>query len=352
MAMAKMLKKISRLPFAPIVAGMYALAFAILVMAAPAWILEAIVGQSGVDQVVSAAAPPLGMKARALLALLGAGGVAAFFFVTLKPVEMLMSRPKKAKAATPVTKIVEPSAPDPVVEDEDAFGGRRRRPLLAREELGAPFMSDEALDDAPILPPLADEVEMADDTLDLDQALELDMSQAIVEHAHSPLMVKKSNLTLEPPVEVPDAFDLVEPFEPAHSEVPAAPTIDTPKPFGIPLAADEDVVEPAPEWTQPIVPEMRIPVAPPQVEVRDTGSLQDLVGQLEQGIDRRAAAISATQAAVDSIAAVEALEKAQASNGDTPSNGATPGLGQAQAEVDTALRRALETLDRLAAGAR
>lgn len=69
-----MLKQLQRLPFAPVVALMFAAVAVILVLAMPVWMLEQQVVRLGLSDILPAAAPPLGEKARLLSALL-AGGV-------------------------------------------------------------------------------------------------------------------------------------------------------------------------------------------------------------------------------------------------------------------------------------
>lgn len=80
-----MLKQIQRLPFAPVVALMFAAVAAVLVLATPVWLLEHAVVQLGLPEIISQAAPPLGTKARLLLVMLAAGGAGMLAFVASLP---------------------------------------------------------------------------------------------------------------------------------------------------------------------------------------------------------------------------------------------------------------------------
>lgn len=93
-----MLKQLQRLPFAPVVALMFAAVAALLVLATPVWLLEHAVLGVGLPEVLPAAAPPLGSKARFLLILLAAGGAAAVAFVAALPFRN--TKPRKPQAVT------------------------------------------------------------------------------------------------------------------------------------------------------------------------------------------------------------------------------------------------------------
>ena len=93
-----MLKQIQRLPFAPVVALMFAAVAAVLVLATPVWLLEHAVVQIGLPEIVSQAAPPLGTKARFLLVLLAAGGAGCAAFIASFPFRD--TKPRKAQVVT------------------------------------------------------------------------------------------------------------------------------------------------------------------------------------------------------------------------------------------------------------
>jgi hypothetical protein len=333
--MAIVLKRASRLPFAPIVAGLFALAAAVLVMATPGWLLETLVEKTGIASIVSAAAPPLGMKARALLAVLAALGTGLVLWLALVPVARLLDRKRKPVAAIKPAQSFEPVAD--VTAGESL--GRVRRPIFADRDLGAPFMSEEALSDAPILAPTPT------DAFDPDElVLDMNFVQAAAEPAP---------LVLDPPAHAVDDHQLVEPFESVIADQPMPQAVAFDMGTVEPLAEEAAAPFPVADYHAPQAPEFAapdysavassIPVLPPQ-DAHAGESITELVERLERGLERRAAAIAAARAAADAAIAVQAVEAA-------PSNATHP-LASAQKEVDSALQQALNTLERLAAGGR
>lgn len=93
-----MLKQIQRLPFAPVVALMFAGVAAILVLATPVWLLEHAVISLGLPDLLPAAAPPLGRKARILLIVLGAASSGMLAFLVALPFRD--PKPRKASAVS------------------------------------------------------------------------------------------------------------------------------------------------------------------------------------------------------------------------------------------------------------
>lgn len=331
--MAIVLKRVSRLPFAPIVAGLFALAAAVLVMATPAWLLEAAVGRLGIDSVLAAAAPPLGAKARAMLAIVAALGTGAVLWLGLAPMTRLLESKRKSakfskKAEAPIAEArVLDAAPEASVSS-------RRRPIFADRELGAPFMSEEALMDAPLLQPQHD--------------TGLDADELVLDHPIIPPAAESAPFVLEAP-EGYELSETVEPFgdafrpEPFHVE---SSPVEKRFELKVPMVDDVEPVT-APVDFAAVAPS--IPVPPP-ADYRANESIDNLVTRLENGLARRAAAIAAAQAAAEAAVAVQAVHQAapQEPNADQ-SNGP---LATAQKEVDSALRQALNTLERLAAGSR
>lgn len=117
------------------VAGLVALAIAFLAFVVPGDLLAELIGATGLPSVLSAAAPPLGLTARAAIGLIGAAIGFGLVFYLLR----LLDRSMLA-AARP-----RPFAPE--VEVEEAPKPRRRdahpdapapRPLSAWRELGEP----------------------------------------------------------------------------------------------------------------------------------------------------------------------------------------------------------------------
>jgi hypothetical protein len=273
--MAIVLKRASRLPFAPIVAAVFAGVAGILVLAAPAWMLEQLVDRIGLATVLPAAAAPLGIKARALIAIVSALLAGLATWAVMVPVEKLLSRPKVRPFE------VAPLKPMSVSDTPPSMAGFNRPPIFADRELGAPFMSAEALAGAPI--ERAEEidsprVEPADDALVLDGALMQPEDQLFARTA---------------PLVIPTVAEDEESFhQDGTSEIP-----------------------------QRIV---AAPVPPPADDTQGD-TVANLMARLEHGLERRAQA------------QVQAAAKA---------------LPQAQPEIDSALRQALGTLERLAAAAR
>lgn len=129
---------LNRLPIAPTIAAMFALAAAILVMATPQWLFEAAVVSSGLPGLLPPAAPPLGLKAQIVATLVIAAIVGAATFALVTLVERLLAA-SASKARQPVA---EPESDE--ARTLDQILAERRRPIFAEADLGAPLMSDEA----------------------------------------------------------------------------------------------------------------------------------------------------------------------------------------------------------------
>lgn len=133
---------IDRLPLAPVFALMFGTAVAIVIAAMPQWRFEGMIEASGLGSVLAVAEPPLGLKARLLAVALGFALVALFIW----------------GAVTLVLRLLEGRSAATVADDNDndeldleSYGemlppvDAPRRPIFADKELGAPFMSDAAL---------------------------------------------------------------------------------------------------------------------------------------------------------------------------------------------------------------
>jgi hypothetical protein len=144
-------KKINRLPVAPIIAVLFAGAAGALVLATPKWLLGKWVAVSGLATVLSAANPPLGLKAHILIAA-GVAGVAGLVtFAGALSVGRMIARKKKRPFvdapieafSAPIEKTVEGA---PRFDASEASAplptGFSRPPIFAERELGAPFMSE------------------------------------------------------------------------------------------------------------------------------------------------------------------------------------------------------------------
>lgn len=136
--MAKGLKSLNKVPFVPVTAALFALVAGILVLATPQWLFERGVVSAGLPGLIAAAAPPLGEKARILAALVAALATGGTLWAVLTPLRSIVkprlverARGARIEAASeaPAASIFEPN----------------RRPIFAETDLGAPFMSDEAI---------------------------------------------------------------------------------------------------------------------------------------------------------------------------------------------------------------
>ena len=141
--MPRGLKSLARtldaVPFAPVVAVLFGLVAGILVAATPGWLLERGVAASGLPDLIAAAAPPLGNKARIMAVAVAAFGTAAVLWLVLMPIGKVLAPGKAESQGDHIeddsSRIEHPPHPD----------APARRPLFAESDLGAPFMSDEAI---------------------------------------------------------------------------------------------------------------------------------------------------------------------------------------------------------------
>ncbi len=146
-----MLKQLQRLPFAPVVALMFAAVAALLVLATPVWLLEHAVLSLGLPDVLPAAAPPLGTKARFLLVFLAGGGAAFMAFVAALPFRNAKPRKPQAVTVQPLRRDAE-EAPifnrpsvfaAPVLEDEPNLPSFLAQPLAQLAEEPSPAAQNE-----------------------------------------------------------------------------------------------------------------------------------------------------------------------------------------------------------------
>ncbi len=146
-----MLKQLQRLPFAPVVALMFAAVAALLVLATPVWLLEHAVLAAGLPDVLPAAAPPLGTKARFLLVFLAGGGAAVVAFVAALPFRNAKPRKPQAVTVQPLRRDAE-EAPifnrpsvfaAPVLEEEPNLPSFLAQPLAQLADEALPVAQDE-----------------------------------------------------------------------------------------------------------------------------------------------------------------------------------------------------------------
>jgi len=224
--MAKRRNFINDLPLAPVFALLFGTAIAVLIAVAPLWRLEQAVDATGLASVLSVARPPLGLKARLLAVMLAFALVAIFVWVAVTVVERLIAG-----------KTSHESVGDDAL-DLGRFGealppiDAPRRPIFADRELGAPFMSDEALagiaaphrlqalpeENAPLVVVSNDQVSAEAVLAQPSEAGEIVSSEAIgIEPSTPQLQVTPdADETLEAPLEIAE-FDIASaPDEPAQ----------------------------------------------------------------------------------------------------------------------------------------
>ena len=143
--MAKRRTIIDRLPLAPVFALMFGTAVAIVIAATPQWLFEGVIASTGLGNLLDAARPPLGLKARLLAVVLGFALVAILVWLAVTAVQRLVAR-RVPQADSGFDDELDLGAYVDSLPPVDA----RRRPIFADKELGAPFMSDEALTSVPV----------------------------------------------------------------------------------------------------------------------------------------------------------------------------------------------------------
>lgn len=132
-------RSLENVPFVPVAAALFGLVAGILVIATPGWLFERGVVASGLPGVIAAAAPPLGDKAQIMAALVAALGTT--FPLWLVPT--VVSRLVRIRRIEPPGSTIETAGEQ--VADHPHPDAPVRRPLFAESDLGAPFMSDEAI---------------------------------------------------------------------------------------------------------------------------------------------------------------------------------------------------------------
>ncbi len=286
--MTIVLKRASRLPFAPIVAALFAVAAAVLVMAAPVWILERGVNQIGLSSILPAAAPPLGLKARGLLALLALFSTGVVSWTLAIPIARLLSRPKLRRGFD-----IQPVQAEPARQAQGSEASfATRAPIFADRDLGAPFMSEEALTLSPVLAAQAEEPVQAQ--VEEEAPLTLDMSYLADD---LPFGTPKAVAPEATPADEPSPY--VAPFSPygetgsdAQDEFDGFPDLELEPEYTDAQAEDLPVLEPIP-YTEPsysvgaeaaVPAPAAIPVAPPASDCQET--IAQLIERLEKGLDQ------------------------------------------------------------------
>jgi hypothetical protein len=214
--MARRRNFLNRLPLGPVFALMFGAAVAIVIAAMPQWRFEQAVAATGLGSIVSVAVPPLGIKARLLAVMLGFALVASLVWLGATLVQRLIDGPRARADADEADDELDLAAYADTLPPVDA----PRRPIFADRELGAPFMSDEALASvaAPLVLTPPEPVEEVEAIVDTPEAA------PYVEEA-APALGTTGDTELEAPLDVAE-FDLP---PAANDEVPdpSASSIDT-----------------------------------------------------------------------------------------------------------------------------
>ena len=141
--MPKTLRSLARslenVPFVPVAAVLFGMVAVILVLATPGWLFERGVVASGLPNIIAAAAPPLGDKAQIMASIVAAIGTAGFVWLVPTILGCLVNAARTERQSTGIENDSEH------VEHPPHPNAPVRRPLFAESDLGAPFMSDEAI---------------------------------------------------------------------------------------------------------------------------------------------------------------------------------------------------------------
>lgn len=181
-------RSLEKVPFVPVTAVLFGMVAGILMLATPVWLFERNVVASGLPNIVAAAAPPLGDKAQIMAAIVAALGTACLFWL----VPTMLGRLVKANRAKREGAGMESDSEHlerPV--HPDAQG---RRPLFAESDLGAPFMSDEAI--AHARDQLVSDASIAEDPEPLEQFSDEAALDLVEQFEEPPLQSPSETLTL------------------------------------------------------------------------------------------------------------------------------------------------------------
>jgi hypothetical protein len=147
--MNRRLQTLAKVPFAPVVAAMFGVITLILIFMTPGWLFERMVVASGLPSLIAAAQPPLGETARKLSAIAGGLGVFSALWAGLALLRAFIKRNALPKARGSRIDAAAPVVTNPITK-------QKREPIFAERELGAPFMSDEAIASVAESPPVVE----------------------------------------------------------------------------------------------------------------------------------------------------------------------------------------------------
>ena len=177
-----------KIPFAPVVAIAFGIVATVLVLMTPQWLFERGVIASGLPSLLAAAKPPLGSTARTLAALFAGLAVALPLWAVLATLRKAVKRAVPLKARGSRIDAVPAKVQNPIGQ---------REPIFAQRDLGAPFMSHEA-----IAAQSSNAVAAANPVVET-SAIE----DAVVVDASAPFIALESAPT--PDIEIPVAAELV-----------------------------------------------------------------------------------------------------------------------------------------------
>lgn len=320
-----------KLPRIPVASAISGLIVAAIVLATPNIWFERFVIATGLPDLVAAAAPPLGVKARIVFALIAALAVTSLTWVALtvalgrkarRPIDRFGYAPEEPVFDIPRRRRADshPDAPP-------------RRPISASDDLGMPLeLTEVVTDEAEPVEAFAPAAE-AEAPFELTGAYEYEASELpAAQEEHEALeWADEDEPRTEPepepetaaqePVREEPIFTI--PLRPRAEEAPAEePAPATPEPAAV-------VPEP------PVTPEAPEPVVSPApsrpVSEEHRAELVDLVERLEAGLERRRARIAAQRQAESNVTAHPVARPAS------------------EKDLDGALRDALDALQRLTA---
>lgn len=262
------------LPIAPLAAVALGALVALGVAAMPTAGLESLVMDSGLPSVLPAAEPPLGLTARAAVAVL-TGGFAALF--TWLAAFILVGTRSVTLGKTPEAS--DEDVPMPVLRRADAHpDAPPRPPLLATRDLGRPFLEVRAAEStSQEVDEIAAPAEMAEVPAELiEQPLPQDLEQPLSAFDPDAILA----VPMPPPIKLPPMRRAPTPQVFAPNErfevFELTPTVRKPAPAE---------AAPAPEPAPPADP-----IARPETEA----SVHALLERLEKGVVRRSQAKAAT----------------------------------------------------------
>jgi hypothetical protein len=271
--MAKRFKGVPNLPFAPIAAVTFGVVFAILVFNTPDWRLERLVGATGLASVLPAAKPPLGSTARTLLSLLTALGVSGILWAIMRPIEALIHGRRMAASRAKARGSFIPAADIEMDSQPDWPQRSGRSPIFAESELGAPFMSDEALTKGEEL--LLDPAEMEMAEIDLEIAAPAPSAAPATDEALTEIDLSAWQMEPEPAADAPWINPMLD------SNVERAPDAAF---VAEPELAEAVSYMPEEETFTSASP----PAAEPTAKPLEQASMSELMARLENALGQRA----------------------------------------------------------------